>query len=152
LYSYEIERVVDSPAKVVWEVISNLDEYHQYAPNLSRSEVLSGEGVGLRRRCHDTKGRGWDEQCVLWREGEIYSMEVDPEGYPYPFSKMQGTWGLEERSNGTLIKMRFDYLPKPNLPIIGPLMDKLAVKPAMAKISKELMDNWEAQIVKRANV
>ena len=149
MYRFEIDRMVDAPAEVVWEVISDVGGYHKYAPNLSKSEVLEGEGVGLRRRCHDTRGRGWNEQCVLWREGQLYSIAVDTSDYPYPFTKMQGTWGLEERPDSVLVKMRFDYAPKYDPPVIGWLADRLMIKRAMKTICQELMDNWVAEIKER---
>lgn len=57
---------------------------------------------------------------------------------------MQGTWGLEEQSDGVLVTMQFDYQPK-----YGPfgwLMDQVYIKPAFRRICDKLMDNWETAI------
>jgi ribosome-associated toxin RatA of RatAB toxin-antitoxin module len=149
MYSFGTSRLVNAPKDIVWEVISDLNSYADYAPNLSRSVVLSGEGVGLIRRCTDTHGGEWNETCVLWEEGRQYSIQVDTSDYPYPFTHFQGTWELEERSDGrVLITMRFDYQPKFDPPLIGPLM-QIALKHSARSIAGKLMDNWVAEIERR---
>jgi ribosome-associated toxin RatA of RatAB toxin-antitoxin module len=150
VYTYKIARLVDAPAAIAWEVISDVEGYHKYAPNLSNSQVLEGEGEGMRRRCHNLQGRGWNERCVLWKAGQAYSMEVDTGDYPYPFRKMQGTWSLEQRPDGVLVKMQFDYQPEFDPPLLGPLVDRLLIRPTMSNISQELMSNWLDEISKRA--
>lgn len=144
MYHFEIERWVNAPAHVVWTVVSDVVGYAHVAPNLSKAEVLEGEGLGMWRRCYDRQGRGWNEQCVAWDEGHAYSMAVDTNDYPYPFSKMQGTWRVEAKSNGALIKKEFEYLPKYGP--IGWVLDRAVIKPAFHRICEKLLDNWEAEI------
>ena len=147
--TFKIEREVSAPANLVWQVISDVVGYADIAPNLSKAEIISGQGQGMQRRCWDTRGGTWAEQCVLWEEGRRYSMEVDTSDYPYPFAKMQGTWGLTEGTQGVQIQMEFDYTPK-----YGPLgwmMDKVYIKPAFSRICEKLMDNWESEIKSRLN-
>lgn len=142
----KFERLVHAPTDTVWQVISDVVGYAEVAPNLSKAEIVSGHGEGMRRRCWDTRGGTWTEQCVLWEEGRRYSMVVDTSDYPYPFSQLQGTWGLEERPDGVLITMRFDAVPKYGP--IGWLMAQV-MKPAFRRVGEQLLDNWAEQISAR---
>lgn len=142
--AFQIERLVQAPPEAVWPIISDVEGYADIAPNLSRAEIITGEGADMQRRCWDTQGGTWREQCVLWEEGRQYSMQVDTSDYPYPFSKMQGTWGLEPHADGTCITMRFEYQPKYGP--IGLLLDWLYIKPTFSRICEQLMDNWQRKI------
>jgi ribosome-associated toxin RatA of RatAB toxin-antitoxin module len=144
---YAAERVVDAPADVVWGVIADLERYADFAPNLAKTEVLSGQGEGLVRRCTDVQGGTWTETCALWEEGRRYTMVVDTSTYPYPMSHMQGTWGVDERADGTAITIQFEYGPRYDLPLIGGVMNAMMVRPSMERLSQKLLDNWEAEIV-----
>lgn len=143
MYSLIAERLVDAPADIVWNVISDVEKYAVYAPNLSRAEKTS-DGMTPTRRCYDTQGRGWNEACVLWKEGEVYSYIIDTSDYPYPFIQMKGTWGLQERADGVLITMRFEYTP--SQPWFLGWLTHQTVKRAFRPIIDELFDNWVAEI------
>ena len=145
---FKIERLVDAPADVVWSIISDVEGYAEVASNLSKAKIISGQGTGMKRQCWDTRGGTWLEDCILWEDGRRYSMVVDTSDYPYPFAKMQGTWGMEVQPNGVLVTMQFDYRPK-----YGPfgwLMDQVYIKPAFRRLCGELMDNWETEITTKS--
>ncbi len=146
MYTFIKEQVVSAPPEVVWQVISDVERYAEYAPNLSRAEK-TGEGNTPARRCYDTRGRGWDEACVLWKEGEAYSYVIDTSDYPYPFIQMKGTWSVEAAGAGSRITMRFDYTPSAPW-IFGWLMHRM-VQRRFRPVIDELMDNWEAEILAR---
>lgn len=146
MYTLKVERVVDAPATVIWEVISDVERYAHYAPNLSEAHKISA-GPMPARRCYDTQGRGWNEACVLWEEGKRYAYIIDTTDYPYPFTQMKGTWGLEQQSEGITVYMRFDYTPK--LPWILGWLTHQTIKRAFRPIVTTLMDNWEAEIKRR---
>ena len=43
-----MQRSIDAPAAVVWEVVTDHELYGELAPNLSTVEVVEGEvGIGL---------------------------------------------------------------------------------------------------------
>ena len=63
--SLSIERTLNAPLDVVWKVISDVDGYARYAPNIDASRVVSGEGVGMVRECSSKEGR-WQEICTHW--------------------------------------------------------------------------------------
>lgn len=146
----QFDRLVNAPKDIVWEVISDVEAYAEVAPNLSKAVILSGQGEGMSRRCWDTKGGSWQEQCTLWEEGKRYTMQVDTRDYPYPFTEMQGTWGLEEQANGTLITMEFDFTPK--FGVVGDLMVRVGMKRSFQKVCSELLDNWELRIREKAAI
>lgn len=148
MYSLNMQRVVSAPAKIVWEVISDIERYADYAPNLSKA-IKTSNGVTPTRRCYDTKGNGWNEACILWKEGEVYSFVVDttPDDYPYPFSHVKGTWGLNQVENGVEIYMEFEYQPD-KAGILGWLMHRM-IKRSFQPIVDTLMDNWKAEINQR---
>ena len=149
MYALEIKRRVNAPKDVVWNVISDLNGYADYAPNLSQSTVISGEGVGLVRQCADTRGGEWQENCILWEEGHQYTIEVDTSDYPYPFRSMRGTWGLEESSDDVIVTMRFDYQPTFDPPLLGWLSNRFVLHRAFMPIAEQLLDNWETEIHRR---
>ena len=141
---FEVARLVDAPAKIVWQVISDLEGYAEVAPNLSKAKILSGAETGAQRQCWDTQGGTWRETCIMWDEGRGYAFEVDTSDYPYPFTKMQGTWSLTPEANGTRITMRFDYRLKGGL--LGAWLGQLTMKPKFRPICEKLLDNWQARI------
>ena len=145
MYILKYDRVIDAPADIVWDVISDLEAYADYAPNLSRAERTS-DGLTPTRRCYDPRGRSWNEACVLWKEGEVYSFVVETaaEDYPFPFHYLQGTWGMEHTSEGIRVYMQFRYQPK-GPSILNRIINPLA-KRKVTPIMRKLMDNWEAEI------
>lgn len=109
----EVERDIDVPAEVIWPIVSDLDGYADHVGGLAETTVVSGSRDGARRRCVDTRGRDWEETCVLWEEGRRYAVEVDVSTYPAElrgmFRSFQGTWEVTPRSSGgSTIRLRFD--------------------------------------------
>ena len=154
MYSLQVKRNIQAPRDIIWEVISDLNHYSDYASNLSRTEVVSGKGVGLIRQCADNRGGEWNETCTLWDEGQRYSFEVDtsPSDYPYPFTFLKGTWGIEETDDSPTLVMRFDYQPKGDLPIIGWSINRFVLHRAFKPIAEDLLDKWEHEILKRSTM
>lgn len=149
MYTLTFEQTVDAPADIVWGVISDVERYAEYAPNLSRAHKIS-EGEFPARRCYDTQGRGWNEACVYWKEGEAYSYVIDTSDYPYPFIQMKGTWGMKQEADGVKITMRFDYTPR--YPWLFGWFVHRTVQRVFHPVVRQLMDNWKAEIVKRSKV
>jgi ribosome-associated toxin RatA of RatAB toxin-antitoxin module len=140
----EFERTVSAPRERVWAVMSDHEGFGEAAPNLSRVEVTEGDGLGMKRRCYDAKGRGWAETCTLWEEGRSYAFEVDTSDYPYPFSRMAGTWGAEPAATGTRITMRYEYELRRS--VLGKLIDPI-VRLSFRRACARILDRWEASAV-----
>ncbi len=143
---FEFSRAVAAPPEIVWPVIADQAGYADVADNLSRVELVAGEGLGMARRCYDNKGRGWNETCVLWDEGRAYSFEVDTSDYPFPLREVRGTWGVEPAPGGaSTITMRFDITAKYGAP--GRLAMGLALRLMFAALCERLLDRWQARIM-----
>lgn len=139
----DVSRHVNAPASSVWPLLTDHALYGRLAPNLSSVEILEGEGVGMRRRCHDTLGRGWNETCTVWEEGRRFAVAVDTSDYPYPLATMQGRWAVEPGAEGSVITMRFEFTPRP-----GPAGGLFAIVmlAAFRPVLHRIMRGWESQL------
>lgn len=136
------KRRVKANKSKVWEIISDVGNYHKVAPNIDGSEIISGEKFGMVRTCSHGKD-SWNETCSLWDEGKEYSFEVDtsPADYPYPFKTLRGNWQVNEVGQGeTEITMNFEFKYKRSFQnlLIHPIL-----KHQFTKVCKELLDNWQ---------
>jgi ribosome-associated toxin RatA of RatAB toxin-antitoxin module len=145
--SFVAGRIVQAPADLVWGVVADLAGYAHIAPGLSQVEILQGDREGLRRRCYDQRGRGWNETCTLWEPGHRYRMQVDTASYPFPLRQLlrafQGTWSVDPVPAGTRITVRFDAQPR-----LG-LLGRLALRAMGGKADRDLtqlLDNYEHAI------
>ena len=107
---HETKRIINAPSEIVWSVIADIENYHKYATALTGITILSGKGEGMVRACSDATST-WTETCTKWIEGESYSFNVNTgKDFPFPFDVFNGTWSLEEQSEGeTLIIVKFKY-------------------------------------------
>ncbi len=150
MYTIKFTRYIDVPTSVAWHIISDLEQYADYAPNLSWAKVIEGDGEGLVRHCADTRGGEWTESCVLWDECRQYAIQVDTSDYPYPFSFMQGTWGVEPVGNGSQVTMQFDFQFRLNIPLVTWVMYRTTMQPAFTRIGEKLLDNWESAMLEQS--
>ena len=141
----EFSRPVRATPAVAWEVVADLERFGDAAPGLSRVEVADAPGQGMRRRCYDTRGRGWDEVCTLWEEGRRYEMRVRTETYPVPLRQMfrgfQGAWEVTPADGGTLVAMRYEVEPSALALLLWP-----AIRFSFGRQCERLLDNWQRQI------
>lgn len=112
-----VRRAVNAPADKVWAVMTDHPGYADVASNISKVEVLSGQGVGMERRCYGPKGENWRETCDLFEEGKIFGFKVHTEAddYPYPISDLQGRWSVKSSGSGSEFTIDIEALPKGSL-------------------------------------
>lgn len=127
----------------VWPLLTDHDLYGRLAPNLSTVQVTSEPGRPLRRRCTNTRGRGWDETCTLWEEGRRFAVEVDTIDYPYPLSMMRGLWQVEPHPKGSLLTMRFAY--QADQSVIGGLF-AVAFRPLFGPVLARIYRGFRARL------
>ncbi len=143
--SFKFKRKVKGTKQKVWKVISDVANYHEVAPNIDDSKVISGEKKGMVRTCSHGKDT-WSETCTLWEEERQYSFVVNTHApdYPYPLKTLKGTWIVDEISNNeneiTMI-FEFEYKKPIQNILVHPLM-----KYKFTKVCKELLDNWQNMI------
>jgi len=125
----ERSRIIDAPLSLVWEIISDLDAYHQHTDTLTETTVISGEGQGATRRCVDASGNDWEETCTIWETEERYAIDVDVSTYPAKYRSLfrafKGTWSVEPVGGQTLVTIRFEAELR-RIPGLAMLVNKLA--------------------------
>jgi len=141
------ERPVEAKIADVWNVISDVGNYHDVAPNIDKAEILSGDGEGMVRKCSHGND-SWTETCTAWNEEKSYTFKVNTSepDFPFPLNHMEGRWTLEKIDNQTtniLIDFEMKYSRKIYNVILHPLL-----KNRFGKSVEELLDNWQRLLQK----
>lgn len=141
----QFRRKVNGSKSKVWTIISDVANYHEHAPNIDSSEVISGDKEGMVRSCSHGKD-SWTETCTAWKENEQYSFRVNSQvpNYPYPLKSLKGTWIVNAiSSDESEITMIFEFEYKKYIQniLLHPFM-----KYKFTKVCKELLDNWQRSI------
>ncbi|MEO1203603.1 MAG: SRPBCC family protein [Pseudomonadota bacterium] len=115
--SFRVSREVNAPASLVWNVMTDHPGYADAASNISRVEVVSGDGLGMQRRCYGPKSENWLETCKHFDEGRAFAFRVHTEApdYPYPIAELSGRWAVEPTAAGSEFSIRIDVTPKGGL-------------------------------------
>jgi len=137
-----VSRKVNAPPNVVWQVMTDHPSYADVADNISRVEVVSGEGVGMLRRCYGLKGENWLESCDLYDEGRAYGFRVHTEApdYPYPFSSLQGRWAVASQDNDS--EFSIVIAAEPNGNKLAQLVFNTIAKRQFKAVLIDLADAW----------
>lgn len=139
-----VERKVKAHADVVWRVISDLAAFADVSPHVSEVEMLGGSKGEARRRLYSPSGYSWTEHCIEWQEGKAYAMEVDESDPVYPFKKMVRRFELEEQSDGVVVRMHYEYVPKYG--IAGRLYNAIFLHRKRRALYVEVLENWISRI------
>ena len=139
------EKHIKSNKEKVWQVISDVGNYHKIAPNIDKVNIISGKGEGMVRSCSHGKDT-WTETCTLWIEGTVFAFSVDttPVDYPYPFKMLYGRWEVEETGSADCkIEMTFTFRYKKSYQrwLLHPIL-----KYKFTKIVQKLLENWQKEI------
>lgn len=71
-----VKRLVRAPASTVWNVMTDHPGYADVASNISKVEVLTGDGLGMQRQCYGPKGENWTETCDLFEPGKSFGFKI----------------------------------------------------------------------------
>jgi Polyketide cyclase / dehydrase and lipid transport len=108
---WALERTVHASTDRTWDIVSDVARFADVASNLHRTEVVSGSGVGMVRRCEANDGVCWSETCTRWEPGRAYAFEVDTAaGYPLPLKTMRGDFEVDAIDTAnSLIRFQFTF-------------------------------------------
>lgn len=142
-----LEHQLHAPAELVWEVLTDPDVLSRRVAILDRVEIVEGQGLGMRRYCHDIRERFWPETCTEWVEGERYTMQIDVSEFPYPFNNMKYTLGLKRLPDDmVLIHITCRYTPKFGL--LGNALDWIYLKWKIEDCCEQLMESFNEEIAR----
>lgn len=98
-----VKRSVAAPVDAVWQAMIDHPAYADVADNLSKVEVISGQGLGMQRKCYGLKGESWSETCDIFEEGHLFGFKIhtDAPDYPYPFTDLSGRWSVVPDQGGS---------------------------------------------------
>lgn len=136
-----VSRSVRAPAGIVWGVMTDHPRYADVASNISKVEVLSGDGLGMERRCYGPKGENWRETCDIFEDGKAFGFKVHTEAldYPYPISELRGRWSVQTKGSGSEFVIDIEARAKGDF-----LMQKMFKLAATRKFKTVLTDLAEA--------
>lgn len=157
LYRHCIVVRVDADADAMWSVVERLDDIHKYMPTLQSSVILdeTTPGVGAIRRCVDTAGKSWSEECTEYRPGSGFAIRflTDAPGFPFPATMMVGGWEVIPQEHGSDVMVWWEMQPKPKwlaiaiFPLLAfnvdrdfpPVIERMA-RDALGSVDDELSD------------
>lgn len=145
-----VNRTVNAPNEMVWAVMTDHPAYADVADNIAKVEVLSGDGLGMKRRCYGLKGESWEETCDLYEPGHAYGFRIHTEAddYPYPFAELSGRWTVEERQAGSEFDIEIVALLKGNA--LSKWLFVAMAKPQFKTILIDLADAWAERMEREA--
>jgi carbon monoxide dehydrogenase subunit G len=93
---------IDAPASKVWDVLSDLESIHLWAPPIRRSHCIGSQtrGRGAVRVCELQGNVSVRETIVSWTEGESFAYLG--EGAP-PMKRALNLWKVEARGLQSLV-------------------------------------------------
>jgi len=147
-----VSRTVDAPRDVVWRVMTDHPRYADVADNISRVEVVAGNGEGMQRRCYGLKGENWLETCHLFDEGHAFGFRIhtEAEDYPYPISRLHGEWSVVPMEQGSRFTIDIEATPKGNF--LARTLFKAMAKRQFRKVLADLADAWATRMEREAKV
>lgn len=145
-----VERDVDAPASVAWQVMTDHPAYADVANNLSKVEMVDGDGLGMVRRCYGAKGENWTETCDLYEEGRSFGFTIhtDAPDYPYPLSQVQGRWSVVPKGEGARFDIHIRAVPKGGL--FSRTLFVLVANRQFKAVLVDLADGWADRMEREA--
>ena len=145
-----VSRKVNVPSDVVWRVMTDHPGYADVATNLSRVDVVAGDGEGMQRRCFGPKGENWLETCDLYVEGQVYGFRVHTEAkdYPYPIAALQGRWSVEPKGAASIFAIDIEAVPKGSA--VQRFLFSLVAKRQFKAVLVDLAEAWAARMEREA--
>lgn len=135
----EARRRVGAHRNMVWSIVADLGSDAALPPAAKRVEILADGELGLRRRLRGRDGGTWEEECVGWDSGKLYSMDISGD-FPVKSPRIRYTCSLSEDAGTILIRLYFDF--EPRFGILGRVLDRLGGIPELRTYATDMLDNW----------
>lgn len=141
-----VKREAKAPIETVWEVMTDHPAYADVASNITKVEVLAGEGIGMTRRCHGPKGESWEETCDLFVPGRAFGFRIhtEAEDYPYPLSALSGKWLVKPVKDGSEFSIEITATPKGNA--LARWVFTMIAKHQFKAVLIDLADAWATRM------
>ncbi len=145
-----VRREVKAPTETVWDVMTDHPGYADVADNITKVEVLSGQGMGMKRRCHGPKGESWEETCDLFVPGRDFGFRIhtEVEDYPYPISELSGKWLVKPVRDESEFSIEIIAKPKGN--ILTRWLFTLIARQQFKTVLIHLADAWASRMEREA--
>ncbi|WP_299726500.1 SRPBCC family protein [uncultured Tateyamaria sp.] len=145
-----VKRTVKAPTETVWDVMTDHPAYADVASNIAKVEVMSGDGLGMKRRCYGPKGENWEETCDVFEPGKSFGFRIhtEAEDYPYPIAELSGRWTVEQHPLGSEFDIQIIAEPKGN-PVARWLFSAIA-KQQFKGVLIDLADGWATRMESEA--
>lgn len=135
----EARRRVKAHKSMVWDIVSDLGGDAGVPPAARHVEVLNEGEPGLRRRITGRDARVWQEECVGWEAGNLYSVVISGD-FPVGSPRLRYTCSLAEEAGTILIRLYFDFVPR--FGILGRLSDAVSGRSELRAYAMDMLDNW----------
>lgn len=135
----EVRRRVKANISMVWSIVSDLEGDAGVPPAARRMDVLQSGETGMRRRLTGRAGEVWEEECVGFEAGRLYSMAVSGD-FPVRSARLRYTCSVAEDAGTVLIRLYFDYSPR--FGALGRLFERFGGRAQLQAYAGELLDNW----------
>lgn len=147
-----VKRSVAAPVDAVWRVMIDHPAYADVADNISKVEVISGQGLGMQRKCYGLKGESWSETCDVFEEGHLFGFKIhtDAPDYPYPFAELSGRWSVVPNRGGSAFSIVIHATLKGNW-LMRTLFLTIGAR-QFRTILIDLADAWAARMENQAGV
>lgn len=136
----ETSRRVNANPVLVWEIVADMHGDAGPPPAAERIDHIEGSGTDLRRTLSDGEGRVWEERCVGWEPGRLYSMALAGGEFPLPVAALRYTCSVSEEAGSVLVRLYFDYQPRFGL--LGRLMEHFGLQRRLTALGAAVLDNW----------
>lgn len=148
----KVSRAVNAGSDVVWRVMNDHAGYADVAENITKVEVVEGDGIGMQRRCYGPKGENWLETCDLFEDGRAFGfcIHTEAEDYPYPISELHGKWSVEDHGVGSKFVINIEATPKGS--VLVQTLFRLAGKRQFRATLADLADAWAARMEREVRV
>lgn len=144
MLSLEVNKRVKGNPEDIWQILIDENSFAEAAPNVTRVEHISGNGLNMVRYVHHNSGRSWEETCIDWKEKSRFTMRANSEDYPLAVTNMRRITIMERIKNSWVIKIRYEYTPRYGP--LGLLLDKYQIRPILKIFVIQLIDNLAKKI------